>query len=202
MQKTQISVTRALNNLKLLDSKINSKIQGAVFAAYEVNGKPSVQDFRPESDYQSVQDLIKERAKLKSAIMLSNTKTEVEINGKKMSVLDAIELKSSIQYEQILLRKLQQDYSKVNSNIENINARVQNTIDELVSKFAGKDAKTSTTESDSLVKSYKDTNEAKFVESKFDIIKVIKEKEEEIMTFISEVDLILSEANAKTMLDV
>ena len=48
-------------------------------------------------------DLISRRNKIKSAIIMSNAKTVVEVAGKQMTVAEAIDKKSSIEYEKELL---------------------------------------------------------------------------------------------------
>ena len=103
----KISITEALNELKLYDSKImkaitNAKLVGAAKKSADKVGVVKKEDFeeRAKASYQSVTDLIANRNTLKSAIVKSNAVTEVTINGKTMTVAEAIERKNSIDYDE------------------------------------------------------------------------------------------------------
>ena len=94
----KISITEALNELKLYDSKINKAIANAKLASAAKKSSDKVgvvkkEEFeeRAKASYQSVTDLIANRNALKSAIVKSNAVTEVTINGKTMTVAEAIE---------------------------------------------------------------------------------------------------------------
>ena len=102
----KISITEALNELKLYDSKIlkaitNAKLVGAAKKFSDKVGVFKKEDFedRAKASYQSVTDLIANRNALKSAIVKSNAITEVTVNGKTMTVAEAIERKNSIDYD-------------------------------------------------------------------------------------------------------
>lgn len=197
----KITITRALAQLKLLDKRIEKAIQKSIFATYTVGGKQVQEPYKPQDDLKSVEDLIKYRAKLKSAIMESNAKTKVKIGKSKMSVVQAIEAKDSIKYKKLLLRKLRNDLRSVDGIVENINDDVKERLDQLVQVSFGKDIKTSGAEYDSIATPFLKKNEAKVVDSeKFK--KIADELEEEIDTFESEVDLVLSESNAVTTIEV
>ncbi|HYK73264.1 MAG TPA: hypothetical protein VEV44_09105, partial [Pseudoneobacillus sp.] len=102
----EITIAKGLVELKLLNNRINRVINDSVFAGFTV-GKKVMTGFndieeleqRAKSDYQSVQDLIKRRNEIKSAIVVSNATTEVQIADKTLTVAEAIERKSSIEYD-------------------------------------------------------------------------------------------------------
>lgn len=98
-----ISITRALSELKLLDKRILKGIKDADFLSYEINKKNVLKTFEPKEQLQSVEDLIARRSTLKSKIMESNASTKVKIAGKEMLVIEAIEMKETIQYKKQLL---------------------------------------------------------------------------------------------------
>ena len=88
----KISITEALNELKLYDSKIRKAITNAAFcgAAKKSADKVGVlkkEDFeeRAKASHQSVTDLIANRNSLKSAIVKSNAETMIEVAGKAMT---------------------------------------------------------------------------------------------------------------------
>lgn len=94
----QMLVTRGLNELKLLDSRIHRKIGEAEFvgaakvAAVNIDGKTTKEAYKmnAKADYQSLMELIKRRNRIKSAIIASNAVTMVEVAGKRMTVAEAI----------------------------------------------------------------------------------------------------------------
>lgn len=77
-------VTQALNELKLLDDRINKAINDAVLviaakrSEKKVNPNLTKEDFeiRAKAGYQSVLDLIERRKKIKAAVVTSNAVTK------------------------------------------------------------------------------------------------------------------------------
>lgn len=197
----KITITRALNELKLLDSRIDKSINQAVFVDYTVNGKNSQKEFTPKEDLQSINDMINRRQKIKSLIMESNAKTEVTIAGQKMKVIEAIETKSSIGYKLKLLGRLKNNLLTVNNIIERTNQNVQERLDNLLISNFGKDKKANEDDFAAVSVPFLKTNEAK-LDDKIEIQKEIKALEEFIDTFTSEVDFVLSESNALTTIEI
>jgi hypothetical protein len=113
----EMSVHRALRELKTLDKRINNSLQSIDFVVDVVGNKQpkgynKVEDYENEvkSKYTQIQDLIKLRNLIKREIILSNATTKITINNIEMTVAEAIEMKSSIDYKKSLLLKLQLDY--------------------------------------------------------------------------------------------
>jgi len=199
-----ISVTRGLAELKLLDSRINSTIHSGKFAVMTtgkkvVTGYTSNDEFvkKQESHLQSILDLMERRKAIKSAIVASNAVTMVTIGGKEMSVAEAIERKSSIVYEQTLLSKLRTEYNQAVARVERENEQVQIRLDELIKSTFGKDTKVSTEQYESTSKPFLEQNQAKLV-SVNNLREKIEKMEKEIAEFLNEVDFTLSESNTIT----
>jgi len=197
----KISITRALSELKLLDKRINKSIKDANFLSYEVNGKNYLKTFEPKEQLQSVEDLIQRRSLLKTKIMESNASTVVKIAGKEMLVIEAIEMKETIQYKKQLLLTLESTRKSVRSKIESINEDVKYRLDGLLQANFGKESKTKDSESEAIAKPFLERNEAKEIDL-IDIDNKIKTLSEEIDAFESEVDFVLSESNSLTKIDV
>lgn len=143
----KISITEALNELKLYDSKINKAIANAKLASAAKKSSDKVgvvkkEEFeeRAKASYQSVTDLIANRNALKSAIVKSNAVTEVTINGKTMTVAEAIERKNSIDYDVTLLNEMKRQYVTATDTVNKENKKVDNKVDELISTLVGKDS--------------------------------------------------------------
>jgi hypothetical protein len=127
----EMSITRALVELKNLDSRINRAINSGIYIAgakkssKKINNIFTREDFdkRAKADYQSAIDLIKRRKMIKSKVVESNAKTMVKINNVEMSVADAIERKDSIDYERALLSEMEKQYNSVLINVRKENEK-------------------------------------------------------------------------------
>jgi len=203
-KNNMISVTRALVELKTLDNRINKIIGTTTFITFKTKNKNynySEEEFKKSvlSDYQSLNDLIERRQQLKNAIVLSNAKTEVEIAGKRMTVSQAIEFKNTIAYKMALLDSLKRQRQHVTIESETHRMRVQQKIDENVRIICGKDSKPDAqviqTVAEGIAK-----GDPIDVFDPLVLDKVIKDLEDTIQDFNANVDFVLSESNALTML--
>lgn len=206
----KISITEALNELKLYDSKItkaitNAKLAGATKKSSNMIGVVKKEEFieKAKASYQSVTDLIANRNALKSAIVKSNAITEVTINGKTMTVAEAIERKNSIEYDEQLLNAMKIQYVTATSSVDKENKKVDTKVDELIQTLVGKDSdkKIEKDAIEAIEKPYREKNEWEIV----DPIKIFDEMlklEAEIDGFNSEVDTRLVLSNATTFIEV
>jgi len=206
----EISITEALNELKLYDSKITKAITNATFcgAAKKSADKVGVvkkEDFdeRAKSSYHSATDLIANRNTLKSAIVKSNAVTEVEIDGRTMTVAEAIERKNSIEYDETLLNEMKRQYANATATVDKENKKVDNKVDDLLTTLIGKDSdkKLSKEDQEAVEKPYREKNEFEFVDplSLYEKIQVL---ESDIDGFKSNVDTVLVLSNATTFIEV
>ena len=120
---SSISISRAFVELKTLDSRINKIIDTTQWNLYKTKNKNSKlfeEEYKKstQSEFQSLNDLIIRRDKLKIAIMKSNSVTEVEVGGNKITVVQAIEYKKTIQYKQVLLQRLKYQRQQVTVDVE------------------------------------------------------------------------------------
>lgn len=202
---TQISVTRALAQVKSL----NDRIQRGTVARFidvsvggKVSGKSSVQEAEHAitSNLQSVQALVSQRNTLKSAIVKSNATTTVVIAGKTMTVAEAIERKSSIILEQNLLQQIRGQQNQAIAAVERHNVDVRQRCDNLLAQAYGRDVKISEADSQAITGPYEEKHKAALVDSnKLD--SVAEKMQEELDAFTLEVDFALSEVNAKTLIE-
>ena len=206
----KISITEALNELKLYDSKINKAIANAKLASAAKKSSDKVgvvtkEDFeeRAKASYQSVTDLIANRNALKSAIVKSNAVTEVTINGKTMTVAEAIERKNSIDYDVTLLNEMKKQYVTATDTVNKENKKVDNKVDELLSTLIGKDSdkKISKEDQEAIEKPYREKNEYEFIDP-ISIYDKMLELESDIDGFNSEVDTKLVLSNATTFIEI
>lgn len=206
----KISITEALNELKLYDAKItkgidNSTFVGATKKSSDTVGVVTRDEFnnRAKASYQSVVDLIANRNALKSAIVKSNATTEVKIGNKTMTVAEAIERKNSIDYDRGLLLELENQYNDATSTVISNNKRVDAKVDELINTLVGKDSskKLSKEDQEAVERPYRDKNEYELVDP-IGIYNKIVALENDIDEFESNVDTALVLSNATTFVEL
>jgi len=140
----KLTLTEALVKLKLYDKKIEKKYQtlsiGKIIDIQK--GKNSkllysdleMDNFKNEakSYIDSIKQLIKNRAILKSKIVEANAKTKVIIANKEYSIAEAIERKNSIECDKELVRTLSDILENAKSKVLNHNQMVENEVDEMI----------------------------------------------------------------------
>ncbi len=203
-------ITQALNELKTLDRRIDRETNQAKFIAAakisEKNVTPQVskEDFMTEAkaSLAAVTALIARRKAIKNAIVKSNAMTEVEVAGEKMTVAEAIELKSSIEYQKCLLRKMNSDYSSAANDMIRNNAVMEGKIDTLVTTAVGKDDKSKKSdEAIAIADSFRARNEYGLVDP-LDLKKKISDMTAYIEDFEANVDSVLQISNCQTFIEV
>lgn len=206
----KISITEALNELKLYDAKINKAISnaeliGAAKKSLDKVGVVKKDTFieKAKSSYQSATDLIANRNALKSAIVKSNAITEVTVNGKTMTVAEVIERKNSIDYEITLLNEMKRQYVKATDTVTKENKRVDNKVDELIQTLVGKDTdkKIDKDAIENIEAPYRAKNEYELVDP-IGLSDKIAELESDISGFESNCDTTLAVANATTFVEL
>lgn len=202
----EISINRALSELKLVTKKIGQKQSDFVVAgAFRLDTpKDEITEFVKVANAKinQIKGFIERRNKLKQAIVISNAKTIVTVAGKDMMVAEAIERKSSIELEKSFCRNMREKYFGQKNSAENHNKKVDQDAD----KHAAQ-ALSANTEGDkgaaytAIVEAYVKKNGAKLVAPE-GMEKTIEDMQDKIDEFESDVDFILSESNIKTMIDV
>ncbi len=208
MEKEKMLVTKALNELKLLDSRINKEIKNAYFvtcaktAEKKVNAHITKEEYseRARSDYQSVMDLIDRRSRIKAAVVASNAITTVEVNGEIMTVADAIELKTSIDYKVNLLRKMKTQYDDAKSTAAVQNIQLEDRVDKYIESMLGKEAKGKKDDYSEMIQPIREANEYSLVDP-LNIEDKIQNLEDYIEGFRSEVDGVLQISNCVTWIE-
>jgi len=208
MTTNEMTVTKALSELKLLDKRIHRSIDENDFIGYTVgkNKKVNHTDIgefveNVESKYESTKDLITRRNKVKSAIVTSNAVTEVEIAGENYTVAEAIERKTSIEYEHSLLNGMKRGLSLASMEVDKINEQVKHKMDDLLDSMFSNENKKNNQGMQEFIDSYNNENQAKLVDP-LEIKKEIEKLETSIEDFLAEVDEVLSVSNATTIITI
>ena len=196
MTTENMRVHEALVELKTLDKRIDDAITDTnwVLANKHSNTKVGgieVKDYIEEvkSRYQKVRDLIRRRDAIKRAVVASNAATKVTVAGVEYTVAEAIDRKNhGILLLNKLMKNLARDYTtaKRMADVEN-GQSLESRADQYVRSLIGNtDVKGMTTELLDPIGAQKE----------------IERMEEEITTFMSQVDSALSVSNAITVIEV
>lgn len=213
MNTETMTVHKALAELKVLDSRIESAILSGDFVITKKNNQDTVKGKTVEQykakateAFQKASDLIRRRNAIKNAVVVSNAKTMVKIGDKEYTVVEAIEKKNHGMDYYIQLRDiLRQQLSKQKTELEKHNASLQQKAEQFaVAMMGGKDVKDVKTDSDEYVASmntYIKANTMTLLDP-LGIEAKIEELDDMINTFLPEVDAALSVSNAVTTITV
>ncbi len=205
-QKEKITITRALAELKLLDSRIDKLIDETKFAVCvtkKTNYNINKNDFSSNvlSKHQSLMDLIRRRENIKAAIIRSNVATVVKIGTKSMTVANAIEMKVTMKYMENLLSTLRRQRQQVTNECESHKSRVKQAIDANITQMCSRDVKPDpSTIQDITDMMWK--NDPVEIYDPIGLDKTIDVLEEEIEEFKLNVDFVLSESNSLTTIEI
>jgi hypothetical protein len=206
---TKITVCEALKELKTLKDRIEKRTSQTSFTTTLIGGKlpvgfESKEKFEAKAiaSLQSIKDLIVLRNEIKSAIVKSNAETSVMIGDERYTVAGAIERKTSIEYEQKLVKYLGIQLLNTLRAIENHNQKVNQSLDSHITTILGKDAKEKNgAEVEDFTVKYLAKNEAKIVDP-INAKEEIDVLEKRIEDFMANVDTALSISNATTLIEV
>lgn len=202
------SIHRALSELKTLDSRIVKTIEGFEPVGYKQVGKPvnglyTEENFVADakSKFDSINDLITRKERIKSAITKANNTVTVTIGGKQMTVADAINYKTILSTKKLLLDNLKRKNTKNIQIVERRLIEVEAKALNIASSALQKDnVKIGDNDVLNVTEPYIKNNKYDSVDP-LDINKLIEKMEIEIDSFESEVDAVLSEVNAITMIE-
>lgn len=207
----EMTITRGLRELKLLDKRIRDVIASAKFVSHKKKSSDKVEKVytldefnkQAKAEFQKIQDLIERRKRIKSAIVKANAETIVKIGDKEYTIAEAIERKNSILYEKMLLSQLQRQYNEVLSNLSYKNEDVQERLDNLLEALVGRDVKVKEVakETNEMAKKFLEENEWEIV-NPLNIEKLIEQLRKDIDEFEAEVDYVLSEINSITKITI
>ena len=202
--KVKMSITRALAQVKLIESKL-----GRAFAGFdvEINGKLkyfpnfTTEQFEKEAlvEVNSFEDLFKNRLKIKSAIARANIDTKISLFGTEYSIIELIDLKNSSQYKKNVYTNLINNYNKCKSEVVNQDVKIENEVSKQVEVANSNKTQVSKDLTTTLTETYKTLWGGKIIG--LDINKISKEKED-LDKLVAEIDMILSEINSKTEIEV
>jgi len=181
-------------NIMLYSFNSNTKIHGVEIKEFVKTMK---------SSHQSAKDLIKRRDALKRAVVSSNAITKVTISGVVFTVAEAIEMKNTgISYKEDLVSSMREQYDvAVNHCARENDLLARKADDYIMGMYQSKDITKMSEDMQKARNEYITQNTYELVES-VKILEEIKNLDEEIANFTSEIDSVLSVSNALTTIDL
>lgn len=204
----KLLVTQALNELKLLDNRIINEIARSKFVTSAKTVESKITPYltkeefvkKAKGGFDSVNALMERRAKIKAAVLESNSVTKVEINGVTMTVAEALELKNSIVYKEELLEQLKLQYSSATTDMTRKNVELEKKIDNILETMVSKDAKTKKEDFTEITDPMRQNGEYSLVDP-LRVQDIIEKLRDEISGFKSNVDAVLQISNCITYIE-
>lgn len=203
----QITLTEALAKVKRIEKQLNKLLYNEHVNVVDiiVDGKLRLSRETEDAFVNQVksfldktQALIAQREALKAAIATANASTKVVIAGREYTIAGAIERKNNLNYEKDLAKLIKSQIDDALERVEDINDHVDEEITDIVKsrmESGVKDAKV-----DELIKSLKEIKEAKLFDP-LNLRTTIIQYMDNIEQFEAEVDVVLSVANARTVIE-
>ena len=207
-EKQTMTIHRALAELKLLDAKIEKQTREFEPCGVHIKGKTvnflTEEEFKTNatSTYDSILDLIKRKQAIKTAIVNANAVTKVKVGKEEMTIAEAINYKVIISHKADLVAGLNARYNEQRSIANQRNTLMEVNLQKLLEMMLGKDnIKAGNEDVEAVAKPYKERNETLLFDP-LNALNKVKELQEEIDTFNTEVDADLSEVNAITTIEI
>jgi hypothetical protein len=197
-----MSITQALAELKLLDKRIQKALDHVEWADVKSKSNPiDSEKFTrtARAEFQSFADLVKRYDTIKRAVVLSNATTRVRVGTWEGTVAEAIEYKRSIYYKRRLLDVMKNQLFTAKELYKTQQEAVDARLEKLLHSELGKDVKTSPETITALTNTFRENNKVEIVDP-LDLAARTRELEEEIESFETNVDWVLSETNGKTLI--
>lgn len=211
MTTEKMTVHKALAELKIVDDRIVSAINGGTYCVANKHSNDkikgvSLEEYKKtmQGYYDKATDLIKRRNAIKRAVVLSNATTKVNINGVEYTVAEAIEMKNhGVEFDDMLYRTLNNQYLKAQAEIlkqngDDLEKRAEQYV---IGIYGSKEGKTNTDDFEKTKKDFITANSYEMIDP-IKILDKINSLEESISSFRAEVDAALSTSNAITEIEI
>ena len=215
MNKEQMTIHKALAELKVIDSRIDKAINAGVYVCANKHSNEKIQgvtvnDYkeRMRASHQKVTDLIARRNAIKRAVVLSNAVTKVTVGSQEYTVAEAIEMKNhgmefKARYANVLNFQNNLANSEINKNSgEAIEKKAEQYVLAVI-QAQPKDAKMAVDSEamQALRKDYIKNNTYDLIDP-LNVTKLIEQLVAEVDEFNTEIDAALSVSNALTVIDI
>lgn len=215
MTKENMTVHKALAELKIIDDRINKAITSGTYVVankhsnQKIHGM-TIDEFRTQmkADFQKVSDLIARRNAIKRAVVSSNAVTKVKVGDTEYTVAEAIEMKNhGMEFKDYFMRAISSQYVRAKNELDlNSGDPLEKRAEQYVLSVIQAQPKDSKMAVDS--DAMKNLRTQYIKDNQYDIIDPIGVKDvidgldTEVSEFLTEVDAALSVSNAITVLDI
>lgn len=210
---TTMSITRALTRAKTIEKQLARLVESQYVVTLMKREVDDVSDVfkdnlkMTKSNFDQFNDLFAELNNIKAAVRKSNEVTKVVIGGEELSVADALVYKNTIVYRNNFLDRITRENRNAESRVEqskiSADTKFASVRENLIKNSQGQDVsedylKTVLTEEERRLK--KAIVEVK-VSGINNVNEYIEAERKRIDTFLEEVDYVLSESNATTIIE-
>ena len=210
---TTMSITRALTRVKTIEKQLARLVEGQFVVTLMKREVDDVSDVfkdnlkMTQSNFDQFNDLFAELNNIKAAVRKSNEVTKVVIGGDELTVADALVYKNTIVYRNSFLDRITRENRNAESRVEqskiSADTKFASVRENLIKNSQGQDVsedylKTVLTEEERRLK--KAIVEVK-VSGINNVNEFIEAERKRINTFFEEVDYVLSESNATTIIE-
>lgn len=210
---TTMSITRALTRAKTIEKQLARLVESQFVVTLMKREVDDVSDVfkdnlkMTQSNFDQFNDLFAELNNIKAAVRKSNEVTKVVIGGEELTVADALVYKNTIVYRNNFLDRITRENRNAESRVEqskiSADTKFASVRENLIKNSQGQDVsedylKTVLTEEERRLK--KAIVEVK-VSGINNVNEYIEAERKRINTFIEEVDYVLSESNATTIIE-
>lgn len=215
MTKENMTVHKALAELKVIDDRINKAITSGTYVVankhsnQKIHGM-TIDEFKTQmqADFQKVSDLIARRNAIKRAVVASNAVTKVKVGDTEYTVAEAIEMKNhGMEFKEYFMRAISTQYVRAKNELDlNSGDPLEKRAEQYVLSVIQAQPKDSKMAVDS--DAMKNLRAQYIKDNQYDIIdpigvkNVIDGLDTEVSEFLTEVDAALSVSNAITVLDI
>lgn len=215
MTKENMTVHKALAELKVIDDRINKAITSGTYVVankhsnQKIHGM-TIDEFKiqMQADFQKVSDLIARRNAIKRAVVASNAVTKVKVGDTEYTVAEAIEMKNhGMEFKEYFMRAISTQYVRAKNELDlNSGDPLEKRAEQYVLSVIQAQPKDSKMAVDS--DAMKNLRAQYIKDNQYDIIdpigvkNVIDGLDTEVSEFLTEVDAALSVSNAITVLDI
>lgn len=210
---TTMSITRALTRAKTIEKQLTRLVESQYVVTLMKREVDDVTDVYQDnlkmtkSNFDQFNDLFAELNNIKAAVRKSNEVTKVVIGGEELTVADALVYKNTIVYRNNFLDRITRENRNAESRVEqskiSADTKFATVRENLIKNSQGQDVsedylKTVLTEEERRLK--KAIVEVK-VSGINNVNEYIEAERKRIDTFLEEVDYVLSESNATTIIE-
>jgi hypothetical protein len=211
MTTETMNVHQALAELKMMDKRIEAATREPEWVITnkhsntKINGV-SVDEWKADikAKYQKVLDLIRRRDAIKRAVVNSNAVTKITVAGKEYTVAEAIDRKNNgVEYQKKLVFRLNHDYAMCKGNADRANgSELERRADEHVRiMFGNSDMKGSSQEAVRVRNEFIAAQTTDIIDP-IGVLAEIEKINDEVNSFLMNVDAALSVSNALTVITV